>query len=261
MLVTAGGAALASIVLRRAAGPSGPPAFQGATGVPMAIVPWGVLLEETRVLRWAAVERVQVDMLHASDGGNTATLWSFVTVETARERFSGRAPGAVPLDRLVAHVDGYAREAACVTSLDLTGDAPSEGPFEPEFESLLTAARSFIAGPASRMGVGGYRSTTRASASPPAVETLRDVLRDRTPKPADPRAFAAIMAAELGARELAPELVALVQSPHALVAAVAKVAAQKLGVALGKVGALDEVAPFLMERDVESLNAWATSAA
>jgi hypothetical protein len=51
--------------------------------------------------------------------------------------------------------------------------------------------------------------------------------------------------------------VALVQSPHPIIAAVAKAAAKKLGAATAKTGALDEVAPFLSERDCEVLSAWA----
>ena len=85
---------------------------------------------------------------------------------------------------------------------------------------------------------------------------LRAVLRDRTERLVDPRPFAAVVAAEIHAVPLADELVALVQSPHPVVAAVAKVAASKLGVSIARVGALDEVEPFLLPRDVEALAAW-----
>jgi hypothetical protein len=82
------------------------------------------------------------------------------------------------------------------------------------------------------------------------------VLADRTPKPADPRAFAAVIAAELGARELTPELLALTQCPHPIVAAVARGAARKLGVSRTKTGTLDELGPFLWEGDRPCLEAW-----
>jgi hypothetical protein len=75
-------------------------------------------------------------------------------------------------------------------------------------------------------------------------------------KRADPRAFAAVVAAELNAAELAPELVALTQCPHPLVAAVARQAARKLGVPKARTGTLDEVAPFLWEGDRARLDAW-----
>jgi hypothetical protein len=88
------------------------------------------------------------------------------------------------------------------------------------------------------------------------VGVLRRILVDRTPRAADPRAFAAVVAAELDARELAPEIIPLTQCPHPLVAAVAKQAARKLGVSRARTGTLDEVAPFLWEGDRARLEAW-----
>ena len=41
-----------------------------------------------------------------------------------------------------------------------------------------------------------------------------------------------------------------------MVAAVAKVAASELGVSIARVGALEEVEPFLLWRDAEALAAW-----
>ena len=82
------------------------------------------------------------------------------------------------------------------------------------------------------------------------------MLRDRSTKSADPRAFAAVVAAELRAVELATELVTLTQCPHPVVAAVAKQAARKLGVARARTGTLDEIAPFLHDGDRAQLDAW-----
>jgi hypothetical protein len=262
MLATAAIAGLSAVAVRVMAPPP-PPPLAGGSKVPMAIVPWGVLVESDevpRVLRWPAVENVSVQMVHGVDSGTPSTLWSFVTVETARERFSGRAPGAVPLDRLEVNVEAYAREAGHVASLDLGGTAPGEGPLEPEVEPLIASAWAYLASaPASSaLGLpsGGYRSASARTVSGRAIEHLRGVLRDRSDRPCDPRAFAAVLAAELRARELADDLLALVQAPHPLIAAVAKVAAHKLGVPRARAGALDEVAPFLMPRDVEVLGAW-----
>ena len=95
------------------------------------------------------------------------------------------------------------------------------------------------------------------AASATAIDVLRRVLCDRTPKDADPRAFAAVIAAEVHAVEVAPELVTLTQCPHPVVAAVAKQAARRLGVARSRTGTLDEVAPFLHEGDRARLDAWA----
>jgi hypothetical protein len=90
----------------------------------MAIVPWGVLIEDddrTRILRWPAIVRVQVETLHGRDQGTPTTRYSVVTVETPRERFVGRAPGQLPLERLGAHLSAYAREASHRIALDLEG--------------------------------------------------------------------------------------------------------------------------------------------
>ena len=256
-----------TITLGRAGGPHGARGWQ-AHGVPMAIVPWGVLVhpeEKSRVLRWSGVARVDAKVIYRTDTGTPESLWSVVTVETPREKLSGRARGSVPLERLQVHVEAYARESSHVVALDLSGDEPGEGPFEPEVEPLLEAARAYIVGaPASdRLGLpsSGYRRTSAKATSARAVSELRAVLRDRVPKRVDPRAFAAVIAAELGATELVDDLLALIQCPHPVIAAVARVAAQKLGARSAHAGCVDEVAPFLMDQDVSALESWAVEPA
>jgi hypothetical protein len=70
-------------------------------------------------------------------------------------------------------------------------------------------------------------------------------------------AFAAVVAAELHAHELVPELVSLTQCPHPLVAAFAKQAARKLGAPSATTGTLDEIAPFVTwGSDCARLEAW-----
>lgn len=266
MLAMAIVGAAATLALGRAGGPHGARGWQ-AHGVAMAIVPWGVLVhpeEKSRVLRWPGVERVDARVIYGSDTGTPESLWSIVTVETSREKLSGRAPGAVAIERLQVHVEAYAREASHVVALDLSGAEPGEGPLEPEVEPLLEAARAYIVGaPASdRLGLpaSGYRRTSAKATSARAVAELRSVLRDRVAKPIDPRAFAAVIAAELGATDLIDDLLALIQCPHPIIAAVARAAAKKLGVGTSRAGSLDEVAPFLMDQDVSALEAWAERA-
>ena len=276
-MVAALGAAVGAAIARRVGGPSVAARARSKRGiglgrrrdaVAMAIVPWGILVQPDlapRILRWAAVKNVQVEMVHGRDGGTPSTLWSVVTIETDHERLAGRAPGAVEIERLVAYVDAYADEQAQDVALDLDGRRGAEGPYEPVIEPLLSAARSVIAGvgPDSTrlcLPAGGYRSGLEA-ASPETAAILRSVLADRAPKSPDPRALAAVLAAELGAKPLVPDLVSLVQSPHPVVAAVAKMAAKKLGVGASKVGAVSEVAPFLHELDVDALAEWGGSRA
>lgn len=223
-------------------------------GARMRIVPWGVLVDEDdtpRILRWAGVRRIDVTL-------------SRVVVETDHERFVGEAVGAVRLDRLVEHLDAYAMEQSVPIALDLDADGQEERVLEahePCGEALLEGARSFLESKRATTELdlppGSYRRGSVRAASARAVEVLGNALRDRTPKAADPRAFAAVIAAEIHAVELAPELVTLTQCPHPVVAAVTKQAARKLGVARSRTGTLDEVAPFLNDNDCTRLDAWA----
>lgn len=261
------GAALASagiaFVWRKLHGP-GP--LLARSGAPLAFVPWGVLVEDEgapRVLRWAAVRRVHLHVIYGRDEATPSTLWSLVSVETERERYAARAPGAVPLDRLLAYLEAYADEASHRVAMDLDGERTGEGPLEPDFEPLLESARAYLdSAPASSrllLPPSGYRRTSTRAADGATVEELRKVLADRTPREVDPRPFAAVLAAELRATELKKELLALVQSPHPFIAAVAKVAATKLGADPSKAGSVDEVAPFLHEEDLLAMKAWGAS--
>jgi len=229
-------------------------------------VPWGVLVESedrSRALHWAAIEHVRADTFYGKDSGTPTTRYSLVTIETPNEMLVGRASGSVSLDRLLVHLGAYAREASHSVALDLDGTASSDGPSDPRCEPLIAAARAYMGSSAAseRLNLldGGYRGTLARPASPHALDVLRGVLRDRAARAKDPRPFAAVVAAELRAVSLVDELVDLVQSPHPIVAAVAKLAAVKLGAAQARVGALDEVEPFLMSHDAEALAAWRAS--
>jgi hypothetical protein len=130
----------------------------------IAIVPWGVLIEDEvtpRVLRWPAIQRVDVRTLHGRDQATPTTRYSLVTIDTDRERFVGRAPGTLPLERLAAHVGAYAAEASHRIALDLDGSSAGEGPSEPDAELVLASAREYLASAraAERLAlpVQGYR--------------------------------------------------------------------------------------------------------
>lgn len=257
-------ASLASAMALRGSGRAKP-----ATGAArMAIVPWGVLVEtdETpRILRWAGVRRIGVQTWRARRFLAGPALSSRVVVETEHDRFIGETVGAVTLERLVEHLESYASEQSTPLALDLglshdDGEREVLEACEPACEPLLGKARDWL-GTATAVQVlglvpGGYRRASSRASTPLAIEVLRRTLRDRTPRRADPRAFAAVIAAELRARELLADLVALVQCPHPVIAAVAKQAARKLGAPHAHTGTLDEVAPFLFDRDRARLDAW-----
>jgi hypothetical protein len=61
----------------------------------------------------------------------------------------------------------------------------------------------------------------------------------------------------LGARDLVPDLLRLVSSPHPIVAAFAKAAALRLGAPLNRAGTLSEIGPFLFDEDLDAIRAWA----
>jgi hypothetical protein len=264
--------ALASIMSAFALRGAGAAPTHTAGSARMAIVPWGVLIEtdETpRILRWAAVQKIQIETSrararHLLAGAGVSTR---VAIETDHDRFLGEAVGVLPLERLVEHLAAYTSEQSTPIALDLhvnEAATPLEA-IEPGCEMLLAKVSDWLgtAGAVVHLGLApaGYRKACALAPTTRAIDVLRKILCDRTPQPADPRAFAAAVAAEIHARELLPELVALTQCPHPIVAAVARQAARKLGASRAKTGTLDEVAPFLFDADRARLEAWACASA
>jgi hypothetical protein len=90
----------------------------------------------------------------------------------------------------------------------------------------------------------------------PLAAALRSALASSHDCPADPRPLAAILAGQLGARELVSELLRLASVPHPVAAVFGKTAALRLGAPPNRAGSLDEVAAFLFEEDVELGQRW-----
>ncbi|EYF00299.1 hypothetical protein [Chondromyces apiculatus] len=243
------------------------PLQRGAREVSMAIVPWGILVTpdtEPRVLRWPAVHRVTVDLAHTLQGGTPTIVASLVTIHTEREILAGWSPGAVDLARLVANLPEYAAEASRPVAADLEGTTPlGDGITEPIAADLLHTADLLCSTSrgAERLLLphGDYRTSARRIAVPETLSLLRRALTDSAPSPAipaDPRPLAAILAAMLDARPLLPELLALATSPHPVVAAFANASAVRLGAPPNQAGALDEIAAFLCEEDLQLTQRW-----
>jgi hypothetical protein len=276
---------------------TGRPVRRGAREVTMAIVPWGVIVQpetEPRVLRWAAVRKVEVEQVHTLHGGTPAVTSTLVTVQTEREILAGRTAGSANLERLVVDLAGYAEEAARAVALDLEAtEAAGDGATEPVVAALLDAARDLCT---TSRGVcrlslpsAGYRTVATPVAAPETTALLRSVLRagiehddaldgEGAPCPApeprrdgspgsagdrghDPRALAALVASMVDARDLVPDLVRLVSSPHPVVAGAARAAALRLGAPQSRAGAVEEVEEFLFEEDAALLCAWAAGGA
>ena len=236
---------------------------------PMAIVPWGVIVrpdaDDERVLPWSGVRRSLVEHFHTKDvAGAPATVESYVTVETPRERLAGRAPGHVSLERLIAFLDAYQHESARPVAADLEGNPLASDLLDGQGVTLklLEAAPTFLSSAAGRDTLSlepmSYRDDDSRAPSLGAVRVLREVLRG-TPERADARPLAALLGAEIKAESLMPELLRLVTSVHPVVAACAKAAALRLGADPTRVGALEEVAPFLSEEDLSALSAWVST--
>lgn len=243
-------------------------ALRGAQEVAMAIVPWGVIVApdtEPRVLRWPAIRKVTVNATHSLRGGTPAIVASLVTVETEREILAGRASGAAGLETLVANLEAYAEEAAQPPARDLDGAEPvGDDAAEPVASLLLRRAEELCGSGAgaARLALppSGYRSVSTRKAAPETLDVLYEALHTTSEAPADPRPLAAILAGILGARELVPDLLRLVSSPHPLAAAFAKAAALRLGASLNCAGAVEELAPFLFDEDLDAIRAWSQPA-
>jgi hypothetical protein len=233
----------------------------------MAIVPWGVILEphaeHSRVLRWAGIKNIEVDYVHTRDASGTpSTLWSMVWVLTSsQECFVGRAVGAVGLERLLAHLPAYAEESAATIALDWQGEEVLEDMWlDPAFPVLLRRAKAFLHSASAMMELelpeGLYRQGARLEVSKGTEFVLRSLLR-RPGGSVDRRAFAALLAGEVGAVGVLPELLAMVTSVHPIVAGAAKAAALKLGGERSRVGAVEELSSFLLPEDIAALDSWA----
>jgi hypothetical protein len=106
----------------------------------------------------------------------------------------------------------------------------------------------------------GYRDVSSKAAGPETLALLRRVLRHGGEGAADPRPLAAMIAGELRARALMPDLARLGTSPHPVVAGAARAAALLLGAPPNRAGALDEVQSFLHPDDLDELERWSTGA-
>lgn len=263
MLVTAAASFAAASFLTAVRGGAIGKRISGVSDVAMAIVPWGVLVspeDDLRVLRWPAVQAVDVRTSHRLSGGTPASLGSEVLVRTEREMFRGRSASTAELDRLVANLEAYREEAGRLVAADLEGTTPiAESCAEAVVRTVLGRARHVRTtghgAVALELQANGYRDGAW-HAGPRTASHLRRILGGSHECAADPRPLAAALAADLALPELMPDLLALVNAPHPTTAAFAMVSALRLGARPNNAGSLDEIAPFLFEDDMDVLAAW-----
>lgn len=236
--------------------------------IAMAIVPWGILIQpdskqESRVLRWDGVHSIHVDSFHITSlEGSSSGSWNLVTIETRNERLLGRIDSNISLARLLAHLPSYAHESSLPIAMGIDGleQADILG-FEPTVRVLLQNVRSYLETAESvevlSLLSGTYRTISSCTASQETIDLLKRQLQQSPEGETDRRAFCAILAGELGLKELLPELLRLIMTPHPRTAAIAKAAALRLGADPTQTGAIEEIAWFLHEDDLLALKEWA----
>jgi len=228
----------------------------------LAIVPWGVVVHAgtgPRVLRWGAIDSVQVRS--RSEVDPAVVPWSEVTLRARTETLVGRARGLVPLERLQEHLTSYAHEAGRPIALDAGATQTAVSEFEPVFPRLLDEVHRSVRDPDAipelALSVRGYRGGGQGEIGAEGLDVLRQWLtQDAAPLGADRRPLAAMFAAELGARALVDVLVGITISPHPFVAAVARVAALRLGAELRRVGSLQELSDFVAAAELDAMLCW-----
>ena len=229
-----------------------------SSGPQPVLTPWGVKLG--RAYPWAEVVGVQVSSSYATvsssqlAGDDGQERRSHLTLFLAGHRapVSARGPYQASLDGLPQLLPRYCDAAARPLALDPEGRRVA-APHEPgALAALLRAAPD--AGRLLLQGAVGYREH-RDTISRDGVATLRRALAEQ-PWSFDRGPLAAAVAAEYDVRELADEVGHLILSPSPRVAAVAKVAAERLGLGPIVTGSLEEVAPFLPPGDLEALESW-----
>jgi hypothetical protein len=244
-----------ALVARRA-----DPLARSAKPSAMTLLPWGVLISKEHAhhaLRWSSVHEVSFESTY--DRAGNGTLYSVVKVSLlGGERLVGRTFGDAPLERLTHHLAAYRAEQEAPVASDLES-LLALPPTDPCVETLLLSVEGYVG---SALGACAHARSYRASESANtaiSVERLRAILQSREMESADPRPVAALLSAKLGYKALSPTLLSLVQSPHPMVAATAKRAAQVLGVPESKTGSLQELSAFASEEEMQLLSAWGSA--
>jgi hypothetical protein len=231
-------------------------------GEPLVIVPWGVVVgsdARSRVLRWAAVDAVDVDRKLGGDQGTPLVVLTRVRISSRHEAFVGAARGDVGLDVLAANLGAIRGESSREIAVDLERRGFALCQTEPVAASLLAAAKSYVHSSDARLLLdvdSDYRARAGGHASRRTQEVLRRALQDEVADGPDIRPFAIVLAAEWGIVGLVESILALTQSPNPIVAAVARAGAKKLGASDSRAGSVDEVAAFLHEADRDRLVSW-----
>ncbi len=231
--------------------------FLAGGRAPMPVLTaWGLLAD--RAYAWSFISSIE-HRVHAADNGRSGDQRperiSTVEFLAAGCRYHLAGPFMPMLEGLPQLWPQYQSIACRTLALDLAGARPLVAGPSGAFLTLVEAAKR-AAEPLVE-NVSGYREH-RAKLSREGRAALTNALT-LEPDGHDPGMLAAVVAALLGATDLADEVSQCILSPNPLFAATAKVAAGKLGMGPIVTGQLSEVAPFLYPADVQALHAWSQS--
>jgi len=220
----------------------------------MRVGPWGIVVDpqgEREILPWAKIDALKHRAVWLKEGLTV----DLVSIEVAGRVLLGARRAAMSVASLSVVFPGYLATSRRRLALDLKGVASIESE-RATFAELYARARRLVESPegASQLGLpsAGYRGAVQRVAGREALYELQFALEENKPD-VDEGPFAAIVAAMLDARDLIPFLLPLCMSPNALVAAIGKASALRLGATPMQPGAVNEVFPFLLEPEIAAL--------
>ncbi|NUP08643.1 MAG: hypothetical protein HOW73_21555 [Polyangiaceae bacterium] len=227
--------------------------------VALQIVPWGIVT--ATVHGWGDISQLVHESVQQAPGTNDRG-WphrkSFVYTDIGGERFQSVCDFQPTLDKLPKLIRSFAAEAERPIALDLEGkdgiDPEDTGVFRRVLSSARNLAQSDLGTTLVDVATDDYRSMSRTLRED-GIEMLRAMLR-AYPKASDTAPLASILAAELHATPLIPELVGLMRSPSPFVASVARAAAIRLGSGTGAFRRYRALRSFLEDSEVRAIEAW-----
>jgi hypothetical protein len=239
---------------------------EGMRAAPVAIVPWGIVLEPDGVadaLPWPRIREVsyqRFESVQREAGSKDTISIAIMLFDTDLGLVQAQAEDGEWVTSVDAFAPRFARSVQRGPSADLAGTEPLETGGMPTSLALLRRAESILASADGRASLGleagDYRTVSSRIAGPETRAVLRAALWDGKAR-LDPGAMAAVLIAELRITDLLQDLLRLILSPTPLLAAVARAAALRLGASRVAAGSLDELELFLPAQELNELKRWA----
>jgi hypothetical protein len=236
---------------------------KGLRALPIAIVPWGIVLDPDRApvpVPWSGVQEITYTLVQRDKRNQPERLrLAIMTFHMGDTRLRASAEEGEWVTAAAELFRKLARAAEHPPAADLAGKDPLDVAELPAPLALLRRAEAILESAQGRMDLGldagNYRSTSSRTVGPETRDLLRKALWNGKPR-LDPGPLAAVLIAQLRITELLPDVLSLIMSPSPLLAATARAAALRLGASRIAAGSFDEVALFAPARDLSELRAW-----